>query len=190
MSTAVDTQTEWTGLDEDALYEIVQGERKEKPPMGTLQTWVASTLLAILDHFVRSHELGKVIGETLFVLDKSSGLQRRPDLAFVSRQRWPGGPALTAEWDIIPDLAVEVISPGNTAKEILDKIEEYFVAGVRLVWVVYCEQRRIYVYRSPEHIRVVGPGGALEGEDVIPGFSLPLATLFEDVDDPSDRTDP
>jgi Uma2 family endonuclease len=149
--------------------------------MGMLQTWVASTLLVILGDFVRGHRLGKVVSETLFLLDKTADLKRRPDLAFVSRERWPRGPRPTAEWDVVPDLAVEVISPTNTAKEVLDKIGEYFATGVRRVWVAYCEQQLVYVYRSPKAIQVLGHEDALDGEDVIPGFRLPLATLFEDL---------
>lgn len=189
MSTVLDAKTERVGFDDDSLYEIVRGERREKPPMGMLQTWVASTLLAILDDFVRNHRLGKVIGETLFILDRSTDLKRRPDLAFVSRERWPRGPQPTADWDVVPDVAVEVISPTNTAKEVFDKIDEYFVAGVRLVWVVYCEQQRIYVYHSPEDVHVLGRDGTLEGEDVIPGFRLPLAKLFEDLDESGEKAE-
>jgi Uma2 family endonuclease len=174
-------------IDDDSLYEVVNGQWKEKAPMGMLQAWVASTLLVVLDNFVRSHRMGKVIAESLFVLDTASDLQRRPDLAFVSRQR-VGKPVQSAAWDIVPDLAVEVISPTNRAPEVLEKIHEYFAAGVQLVWVVYCQPRQVYVYRSPVSIQVLTPEDTLEGDDVIVGFTLPVAKLFEDLDDiePSD----
>ena len=174
-------------VDDDRFYEIVNGERVEKAPIGMLQAWVASTLLAFLDDFVRRHRLGKVISESLFVLDSATDLQRRPDLAFVSRQR-VGKPVQSAAWDVVPDLAVEVISPTNRAPEVLEKIHEYFAAGVQLVWVVYCQPRQVYVYRSPVSIQVLTPGDTLEGDDVIVGFTLPVAKLFEDLDDiePSD----
>jgi Uma2 family endonuclease len=169
-------------VDDDSLYEVVRGERVEKRPMGMLQAWVASTLLGILDNFVRSHRLGKVISESLFVLDPATDLQRRPDLAFVSRQR-VRKPVQSAAWDVVPDLAVEVISPTNRAPEVLQKIDEYFAAGVRLVWVIYCEPRKVYVYRSDMDIRVLAPQDTLDGDDVIPDFSLLVAKLFEDLDD-------
>jgi Uma2 family endonuclease len=82
----------------------------------------------------------------------------------------------------VPDLAVEVISPTNRAPEVLEKIHEYFAAGVRLVWLVYCEPRQVYVYRSPVSIQVLTPQDTLDGEDVIPGFSLTVAKLFDDLD--------
>ena len=169
-------------VDDDSLYEVVNGKWKDKAPMGMLQAWVASTLLVVLDNFVRSHRMGKVIAESLFVLDSSTDLQRRPDLAFVSRQR-VGKPVQSDAWDVVPDLAVEVISPTNRAPEVLEKVHEYFAAGVRLVWVVYCEPRQVYVYRSPTTIQVLTPQDTLEGDDVIAGFTLPVAKLFEDLDE-------
>jgi Uma2 family endonuclease len=169
-------------VDDDSLYEVVDGKWKEKAPMGMLQAWVASTLLVLLDNFVRSHQLGKVIAESLFVLDSTTDLQRRPDLAFVSRQR-VRKPVQSAAWDVVPDLAVEVISPTNCAPEVLEKIHEYFVAGVRLVWVVYCQPRQLYVYRSSTSVQVLTPEDTLDGGDVISGFSLTVAKLFEDLDD-------
>jgi Uma2 family endonuclease len=174
-------------VDDDSLYEVVNGEWKEKAPMGMLQAWVASTLLVLLDNFVRSHRLGKVISESLFVLDSSTNLQRRPDLAFVSRQR-VGKPVQSAAWDVVPDLAVGVISPTSRAPEVLEKIHEHFAAGVRLAWVVYCQPRQVYLYRSTTTIQVLTPADTLEGDDVIAGFTLPVAKLFEDRDqtEPSD----
>lgn len=188
MSTVLETSTERTHLDDDSLYEIVHGERREKPPMGVPQNLVCAALSFYLGPYVREQHLGTVVPETLFVLDQASDLQRRPDLAFVSRQRWRR-PEQTHAWDVIPDLMVEVISPTNRADDVIGKIEEYFAAGVRLVWVVYCEQRKIYVYQSPEKIRVLGPGAVLEGEDVVSGFNLPVAKLFEELDEPAEGRD-
>jgi Uma2 family endonuclease len=182
VTAVLDLRGQQANTDDDRFYEIVRGERVEKRPMGMLQAWVASTLLAILDNFVRSHRLGKVISESLFVLDPATDLQRRPDLAFVSRQR-VRKPVQSAAWGVVPDLAVEVISPTNRAPEVLEKIDEYFAAGVRLVWVVYCQPRQVYVYGSPVTIQVLTPQDTLDGDAVIPGFTLPVAKLFEDLDE-------
>lgn len=172
---------------EEAPYEIVAGQKREKPPMGMLENWIVGTLFFWLDSFVRSRRLGKVIAETLFVLDAASQLQRRPDLAFVSRTRWPRPPVRTNAWDVVPDLAVEVISPTNTADDVVEKIEEYFAAGVRLVWVIYGELQRIYVYQSPKAVSILDTHDILDGGETIPGFSLPLATLFEDLSPERER---
>jgi Uma2 family endonuclease len=85
---------------------------------------------------------------------------------------------ITEAWEIVPDLAVEVISKSNTLMEVVDKLDDYFHAGVRLVWVVMPVQRKIYVYRSPTDIRILQPGDDLDGGDVIPGFRVPVQDLF------------
>ena len=88
-----------------------------------------------------------------------------------------------AAWDVIPDLAVEITSPTDRIDDLMDKIDEYFAAGVRLVWAVYPKHRRIYVYDSPTSIRILQIGDDLDGGAVLPGFRLSLSTLFETAED-------
>ncbi len=83
------------------------------------------------------------------------------------------------------DLAVEIINPGTTADEVPEKLEEYFKFGVRLVWVVYPRQMKVYVYTSPTKVRVLALGDELEGGDVLPGFRTALSSLFEQPDEPA-----
>ncbi len=140
--------------------------------------------ISLLGSFVRSHRLGKVFSEMLFRIDKAQDLQRRPDVAFVSAARWPvrqQAPKV-AVWDMVPDLAIEVVSPSNSATEMNDKIHEYFAAGVVRVWMIYPSRQEIYVYKSTKDVQVVQLGQDLDGGDLIPGFRLPLAALF--LDDP------
>jgi hypothetical protein len=87
-------------------------------------------------------------------------------------------------WDVVPDLAVEVISPHDRAEEVLDKVLEYFRADVRLVWVVYPKQRLIFVFEAPDRVRAISQDDALDGGLVLPGFRLPLANLFDPVPPP------
>jgi Uma2 family endonuclease len=167
--------------DSDSLYEIVNGERREKPPMGALAGTVASFLVSYLNAFAFPQRLGFAISEVLFIL-RPDRPQRRPDIAFVSYTRWKTPPAPTEDppaWDVVPNLAVEVVSPTNTAVEIEDKIQEYFDAGVELVWVIYPRHRRIYVYESPTQTRILLETDELDGGKVLPGFTLKIATLFE-----------
>jgi Uma2 family endonuclease len=125
--------------------------------------------------------LGRVVTETLFVIDRARKRKRRPDVAFVSVERWslnrgvPDGEG----WDIIPDLAVEVVSRSNSAEEVGMKIEEYFQAGVTRVWVIYPRLTKIYVYDSPTMVRILQLGDELDGEAIIPGFRVALSKLFE-----------
>jgi Uma2 family endonuclease len=132
--------------------------------------------------FASQHGLGKVVVEVLFLFDPQTGLQRRPDLAFISKARWPiRRPApKSAAWDVLPDLAVEVVSPSDRAQEQMDKIHEFFQAGVQTVWVVYPCHRLVHIYESLSRIRVVTHADTLDGGALLPGFQLPLAKLFED----------
>jgi Uma2 family endonuclease len=139
-----------------------------------------------LSPFAHDANLGSVVMEMLFLLRSAPELKRRPDLAFVSAERWPLGKRVprTEAWEVIPDLAVEVISQSNMADEVAGKIEEYFRAGVRRVWVVYPSTSKVQVYDSPTQVKILQPGDELKGDPLIPGFRLPLSVLFgEGTDD-------
>jgi Uma2 family endonuclease len=166
----------------DFLYEVVDGRIVEKPSMGSFETDIASVLVQLLGYFVRTHRLGKVVVEMLFRIDQAKDLQRRPDLAFISNERWPYNRRAPrgSVWDLVPDLAIEVISPSNQASEVQKKVHEYFAAGVRQVWVVYPDTYEIFVYDSLTVIHVLQRGDELDGAPLVPGFRLPVATLFED----------
>jgi len=164
----------------DALYEFVNGQWKETPRMGALASLLAFELAAFLREFAKSRRLGLTMTETLFRLSPE-GPARRPDLAFVAYERWPYPSGLTTDppaFDVVPNLAVEVISPTNSGDEIIDKIRDYFFAGVQLVWVVYPRQRYIYVYTADDKVVILTEKGELDGGYVLPGFRLPLSNLF------------
>jgi Uma2 family endonuclease len=168
---------------DDSLYEIVDGQRVEKPFMSAYGTMIAFVLATYLAAFARAHKLGRMVVETIFGLPLPRGLQqRRPDAAFVSFQRWAKNRPVphTDPWLVVPDLAIEAISKSNPAEEVVDKIQEYFDAGVQLVWIVYPRQRLVYVYESPTQVHVLREGQELHGGSVLPGFKLPIAALFED----------
>ena len=163
-------------------YEVVGGERVETPRMGAYETTLASDLLCILGGFARDHALGRVMTEMLFLIDPAANLQRRPDLAFVSRERWPLDRKVpsTAAWDVVPDLAVEVVSPSNLAVEVIAKLRDYFRVGVRLVWIVYPTESLIHIWSSPEGARVLNRADVLEAPVLLPGFRLPLSEFFQE----------
>jgi Uma2 family endonuclease len=104
-------------------------------------------------------------------------------VGFVSYERWPRSTPVPADegWPVVPDLAVEVVSPSNSAFEIKRKIREYFAAGVRLVWVVYPDETHVECYDSPTSVRILDRSQTIDGGDVLPGFQLALTDLFEDV---------
>jgi Uma2 family endonuclease len=168
-------------IPDDMLYEVVEGKVVEKI-VGASEIEIATLLIEFLAPFVRAHRLGKVLGEMIFRIDQVKDLQRRPDVSFVSHARWPYHRRVpdVAVWNMVPDIAIEIVSPSNTADHVQEKIHEYFAAGVRRVWVVYPRQREVYVYASSTEIQVLQLGQDLDGGDLIPGFRLPLAALFED----------
>ncbi len=165
--------------DGDLLYEVVNGQRVELPPMGAKEISVASVLHFYLCLHLYRHNTGWAFAEMLFRLRGIPKLERRPDLAFVPYDRWPQRivPDLDA-WEMIPALAVEVVSKNNTAEEIEEKITDYFENGVALVWVIYPRQLKIYIYESLKSIRVLDIGDTLDGGSVLPEFRLPVAKLF------------
>jgi Uma2 family endonuclease len=115
----------------------------------------------------------------------SQGLVRIPDVAFVSWNRIPNGqfPEKPIP-DLVPDLAVEVISPSNTRKEMEEKLEEYFEKGVRLVWFVRPRARVVDVYTSADQFARLTASATLDGGDVLPGFSIVVGDLFRKPEGP------
>jgi Uma2 family endonuclease len=164
--------------DSDTLYEVVDGEIVEVPPMGVFETWIASVLIQRL---AGQKANGRAVVETLFDFTRTIGKKRRPDLAFVSYNRWPKEkqPPRTEAWDVVPNIAVEVVSPTNPADEVVDKIADYFRAGVERAWVIYPTQRQLYAYSGPTDVRVVTENDELVEDDILPGFRLRLGELFE-----------
>ena len=171
------------GVADEVLYEIIDGQRVELPPMSVYATAVASWLVGALAIFSHAHPLGLPFAQMLFRLPVAVSRNRRPDVAFVTYERWPKNwliPSTDNAWEVAPDLAVEVTSPNDLADEIMQKITKYFQAGVRLVWIVYPLQRLVYVHESPSQVRVLTYTDELDGGSVLPGFRLPLVNLFQE----------
>ena len=168
-------------IGDDELYEVIDGQRVRTPAMGVFAVWIASELHGRLTYFARTKEIGRAITEALFHLPAPINRDRRPDVAFVSYERWAKDrliPRTDNTWDVVPNLAVEVVSPTDSAEELELKVAEYFRAGVQLVWVVYPMQSKIHVYQAPTQIGVLTNADTLDGGSVVPGFRLALAGLF------------
>ena len=174
---------------DDMLYEVIDGRVVEKPPMGAFQNWIAVWLQHSLNSSPQVRGIGFAYPEMLFLLDPARKLKRRPDVAFVSFERWPADrPASMEEaWDVIPDLAIEIVSKSNTASEMVLKVRDYFGSGVRQVWIVYPVEQMVYVYRSVAEVSILQLGQDLDGGDVLPGFRISVANLLKikAADDPS-----
>jgi Uma2 family endonuclease len=178
-------QSDKASAEDVERYEVIDGVRVEREPMGAFETVLASWLCHLINNFVVGHKLGLAVTEVLFTLNVRRNLRRRPDVAFVAYARWPE-PVIAREyaWNVVPDLAIEIVSPTNLAEEIDGKITDYFQAGVRLLWVIYPDSGRVYVYQSPTQVTVLERADTLDGGEVLPGFQLPIAQLYAAVTKP------
>ncbi len=171
----------WAMPGEGKRYELVKGVIVEKAGTGGVHTILGARMVHFLSAYAIEHDLGYVTSaDGAYILSANPDTVRIPDAAFISKARMPV-PIPGKFIPVAPDLAVEVVSPGDMASEILEKVEEYFQAGTRLMWVVYPDKRLVYVYQGVKSIQIVGLDGALEGGEVLPGFSLPLQTVFQQV---------
>lgn len=183
MSTVLDS----IRLPDDALYEVVDGEVREKEPMSAFAVQLAAVFLDALLNFLRTVPCGVASPEQLFLLRRQPALRRRPDVAFIRFDRWTPIDPTAEAWDVIPNLAVEVVSPHNTARDIEAKIVEYLAAGVEQVWVLHPETARLYVHQNPQVVHVYGEHDEVDASPVIPGFHFKLADLIAGVNDPPGR---
>lgn len=168
--------------DDGNRYELVNGELINMGNSGAMHDYLAIVLSSALFAVVMPQKLGALFdSSTAFKM--KNGNKRSPDVAFFAKERLQGITTLPSGFlDGAPDLAIEVLSASNTVEEIDGKIAEYFDNAARLVWVINPYQRYVLVYRSAqEPDRLLKSTDALDGEDVIPGFSLPVAELFQEL---------
>jgi Uma2 family endonuclease len=182
------TDVDLSGLPETAVYEVIGGRVVEKP-MGCYPVAVASLLQIHLGSFLDETGLGRSVVEMLFRFDGKT--QYCPDVAFVSAEKWPVHLRAPKKqpWNIIPDVPIEVISETDRAEDVLSKTHHYFDAGARAVWLIYPSLELIHIYTTFTRIQVLTKDDVLDGGDVIPGYRLPLATLFKGVAPEEDAED-
>lgn len=164
----------------DERVELIRGEIVKMPPAGHEHGEIALAIGSILREFVKQHKLGKTYAaETGFVLQRDPDTVRAPDAAFVSSERAAQMEGKGGFFEGPPDLAVEVISPADTDEEVEAKVLDYLQAGTRMVWLVRPRTRTITVYKSKQDIRLLTEKDTLEGDEVLPGFSIGVEAVFE-----------
>jgi Uma2 family endonuclease len=162
---------------ENRLCELVDGVLVEKV-MGFDESIFGVLLSASLVEYLKTHDLGKVAGAD-GMMQIFPNLVRIPDVAFISWKRYPKGKERRAAVPlVVPDLVVEVLSKGNTPKEMARKLDEYFRAGVRLVWYADPKRRTVRVYTARNRSELLHDDRFLDGGDVLPGFSLSIREWF------------
>ena len=158
--------------------ELVRGVLKVSEPPGIVHGAVVAALGAHLLWHVRQTDLGIVVaGDAGFWLERDPDTVRGPDVAFIRLDRVPH-PMPVGYGELAPDLVVEVLSPSDRPGEVLAEVGDWLSAGSRLVWLVDPERRLARVYRADGSEALLGAADALDGEDVVPGFSCRLAALF------------
>lgn len=171
---------------EDRLCELIDGILVEKT-VGAIESYLTGILLRKIGDYADDNHLGIVLGPD-GMLRFTKRKVYLPDISFIS---WSQNPVAELKKqpiaDLHPDLAVEVLSPGNTAKEMQNKRNDYFAWGVGLVWELDAATREMRVYTSSEEFTVIDINGTLDGGNVLPGFTLPIQTLFTGLDRAGER---
>ncbi len=181
------TATERDVLEAEArsnrICELIDGTLVEKT-MASLESMLATELSYFIRRYLETNDLGMLTGEA-GLLKILPGQIRAPDVSFIRWERFPGRkPPKAAIYAVAPDLAVEILSEGNTKAEMDRKLRDYFKASVHLVWYIEPENRTARAYTAASAWTEIGPDGLLLGGDVLPGFELPLAQLFARVEGP------
>lgn len=161
--------------------ELVDGTLVEKA-MGWQESLIAAVLIEMIGSFVRKGNMGVVVGADGFV-EIFPALVRAPDVSFFSWSRLPENRIPTAPIpSIVPDLAIEVLSAGNTRAEMARKMREYFQAGVQIVWMFDLRERTVAVYTSPIQVEVYAADAKLLGMHILPGLEVDLTVVFAELD--------
>ena len=171
----------WQLGEGDVRRELVNGEVIEMTPVGGTHGRVTGRLYGRLADHVGRHGGGEVVvGGVGFVLHLPTDPERvrAPDVAFVRREKLPEGRLPEGFLVGAPDLAVEVLSPRDNPLQIQQKVRDYLEAGTRLVWLVAPQAKTVTVYRPDGSARLLRDHEALDGEDVLPGLTIPLADVF------------
>jgi Uma2 family endonuclease len=160
--------------------ELIEGRIVPMTPTGGEHGRIEVNIGAELLAYVRSHKLGKVLaGEVGIYTHRNPDTVRGADVLFISNERYAQKTS-PGFLDVAPDLVVEILSPNDSWIEVTQKLQEYFAIGVRLIWVVNPQTHSVYAYRALTDVREFTENDDLPGDDVLPGFLVKVAQLFEE----------
>jgi Uma2 family endonuclease len=163
--------------DDSVRTELDEGELITMPPAGFEHGCFEIEIGSILRNYVKLHNLGKVFGSSAGFRLKVDTV-RAPDVAFVRRERIDSmksrGFAKGA-----PDLAVEILSPYDTFRQMMRKVKQYFAAGTHTVWIVYPDRREVQILEATGTDRLLQNDDLIEAPELLPGFSVPISEFFE-----------
>ncbi len=176
--TTVMTGEELFALDDTGRAELVKGKLIRKAPTRHPHGHYEVNFVLSLGAFVRQHKLGRVLsGEVGIYTHRDPDTVRAADVAFISNERLAQVQS-QSYLDVAPELIVEIMSPDDRWSQVTEKLEEYFAAGVLVVWVADPRRGRLYVYRSLDEVERLTVEDELSGGDVLPGLAVSVAELF------------
>jgi Uma2 family endonuclease len=176
--TAADLLAMPTGMGE--RYELVAGELRVMSPSGWRHGKIVIRLSARLASCVEEHDLGMAFGaETGFCLGSNPDTVRAPDISFIAKKNLPEREPIDGFWPGAPDLAVEVLSPGDRASAVDEKVSAWLKAGCSAVWIVDPKLKTVTIHRTDAETQTKTIGDTLSGERVVPGFSCTVDELFQ-----------
>lgn len=162
-----------------ARYELIKGELRTMPPAGSEHGSVAVNVTLPLGNFVKANQLGVVFAaETGYKIATDPDTVRAPDVSFIRRERIPEGGLPKNFWQGAPDLAVEVISPGDTVYEVDEQVAEWLAAGAAQVWIVNSKRRTVTIHHATGETFVLTVRDEIDGGALLPGFRLRVAEIF------------
>jgi len=165
--------------DDSLRRELISGELRVMSPAGNVHGRIAMRLGALISTFVDEKSLGAVYAaETGFIIARDPDTVRAPDVAFVTQQHLEETGSVEGFWPAAPDLAAEVVSPGDSWSEVEAKALCWLNAGTQVVWVLDPEQANVTVYHSRSEISVLSGNETLKSEALLPGWSVPVERLF------------
>ncbi len=166
--------------DDGQRHELIAGELRTMAPTGEEHGGLTATFTTSLNGHVVAHKLGRVLtGEPGFLLTTNPDTVRAPDVAFISRERILATGTFTGYRPGAPDLAIEVISPNDLYTEVEEKVATWLAHGARMVIVANPRHRTVAVHRSRTEVRHLTIDDVIDGEDVVPGWTLPVRDLFD-----------
>ena len=160
--------------------ELIRGELCETKPSGGKHGEVVVNIVIPMGSHIKSRRLGRLAAsDSGVLLERDPDTVREPDIVYISAERLPLDVEVTGYYEVVPDLVVEVVSPGDSAREVMDKALMWLSYGTRMVWAVNPGSHTVDVYRPGERTVTLGVDDALDGLDVLPGFACPVRDIFD-----------
>ena len=160
--------------------ELIRGVLCETMPPGINHATIVANLTILVGSFVKRGRIGRVLsGDPGIWVERRPDTVRAPDIAFYLPERMAIDASIPGYAEIVPDLAIEVVSPNDTVTEVNDKARMWVASGVKLLWVVWPRWRTVEIFRPGENVVELSGDAILEGQDILPGFSTPITEIFD-----------